>query len=175
MKLPAMNELLRIIAAAGITLLVVALAIMFFMWVFSSADREHRRVQPLAVSSSAERSRSISASWRSILRTSSPIIANITMMAVKATENPINILNRCLHSPRPILRAVAPGQHHLPRLGQRHGRPSGLHRQKAATQPAVYAAIQSSTAISAHPGSLYGRAWQGRGPSTAVQWCEMSG
>jgi hypothetical protein len=118
MKLPAMNELLRIIAAAGITLLVVALAIMFFMWVFSSADREHRRVQPLAVSSSAERSRSISASWRSILRTSSPIIANITMMAVKATENPINILNRCLHSPRPILRAVAPGQHHLPRLGQ---------------------------------------------------------
>jgi hypothetical protein len=64
MKLPAMNELLRIIAAAGITLLVVALAIMFFMWVFSSADREHRRVQPLAVSSSAERSRSISASWR---------------------------------------------------------------------------------------------------------------
>jgi hypothetical protein len=112
MKLPAMNELLRIIAAAGITLLVVALAIMFFMWVFSSADREHRRVQPLAVSSSAERSRSISASWRSILRTSSPIIANITMMAVKATENPINILNRCLHSSRPILRAVAPGQHH---------------------------------------------------------------
>ena len=106
MKLPAMNELLRIIAAAGITLLVVALAIMFFMWVFSSADREHRRVQPLAVSSSAERSRSISASWRSILRTSSPIIANITMMAVKATENPINILNRCLHSSWPISRAV---------------------------------------------------------------------
>jgi hypothetical protein len=35
MKLPAMNELLRIIAAAGITLLVVALAIMFFMWVFA--------------------------------------------------------------------------------------------------------------------------------------------
>ena len=137
MKLPAMNELLRIIAAAGITLLAVALAIMFFMWVFSSPDREHRRVQPLAVSSSAERSRSISASWRSILRTSSPIIANVTMMAVKATENPINILNRCLHSSRPILRAVAPGQHHLPRLGQRHGRPSGLHRQKAATQPAA--------------------------------------
>jgi hypothetical protein len=71
------------------------------------------------------------------LRTSSPIIANITMMAVKATENPINILNRCLHSSRPRLRAVAPGQHHLPRLGQRHGRPSGLHRQKAATQPAA--------------------------------------
>jgi hypothetical protein len=71
------------------------------------------------------------------LRTSSPIIANITMMAVKATENPINILNRCLHSSRPILRAVAPGQHHLPRLGQRHGRPSGLHRQKAASQPAA--------------------------------------
>jgi hypothetical protein len=89
MKLPAMNELLRIIAAAGITLLAVALAIMFFMWVFSSSDQEHRRVQPLAVSSSTERSRSISASWRSILRTSSPIIANSTMMPVKATENPI--------------------------------------------------------------------------------------
>jgi hypothetical protein len=89
MKLPAMNELLRIIAAAGITLLDVALAIMFFMWVFSSSDREHRCVQPLAVSSSTERSRSTSASWRSILRTSSPIIANSTMMPVKATENPI--------------------------------------------------------------------------------------
>ena len=58
MKLPAMNELLRIIAAAGITLLAVALAVMFFMWVFSSPDREHRRVQLLPVSSSTERSRS---------------------------------------------------------------------------------------------------------------------
>ena len=35
MKLPARDELLRIIAAAGVTLLVVALAVMFFMWVFS--------------------------------------------------------------------------------------------------------------------------------------------
>ena len=89
MKLPAKNELLRIIAAAGITLLAVALAVMFFMWVFSSPDREHRRVQLLPVSSSTERSRSISASWRSILRTSRPVIANSTMMPVKATENPI--------------------------------------------------------------------------------------
>ena len=54
MKLPAMNELLRIIAAAGITLLVVALAIMFFMWVFSSADREHRRVQPSGISNDGD-------------------------------------------------------------------------------------------------------------------------
>ena len=137
MKLPAMNELLRIIAAAGITLLVVALAIMFFMWVFSSADREHRRVQPLAVSSSTERSRSISASWRSILRTSSPIIANSTMMPVKATENPIIYSTAVSTARGRILRAVAPGPRHLPRLGQRHGRPSGLHRQKAATQPAA--------------------------------------
>ena len=30
MKLPAMDELLRIIAAAGATLLVVALAVLFF-------------------------------------------------------------------------------------------------------------------------------------------------
>ena len=176
MKLPAMNELLRIIAAAGITLLVVALAIMFFMWVFSSADREHRRVQPLAVSSSAERSRSISASWRSILRTSSPIIANITMMAVKATENPINILNRCARQLAADIKSgrswaappSAPGSATMPDcpayIGRRP-RPSRRH----------YAAIQSSTAISAHPGSLYARAWQGRGPSMAVQWCEMSG
>ena len=35
MKLPAMNELLRIVAAAGVTLLVVALAVLFFKWVFS--------------------------------------------------------------------------------------------------------------------------------------------
>ena len=98
MKLPARDELLRIVAAVGATLLVVALAVLFFRWVFSSTDREHRRVQPLAFSSSAERSRSISASWRSILRTSSPFIANTTMMAVKATENPINTLNRCLRS-----------------------------------------------------------------------------
>jgi hypothetical protein len=35
MKLPAMDELLRIIAATGITLLVVALAVMFLMWVFA--------------------------------------------------------------------------------------------------------------------------------------------
>jgi hypothetical protein len=35
MKLPARDELLRIIAAAGITLLVVASAVMFFMWVFA--------------------------------------------------------------------------------------------------------------------------------------------
>ena len=35
MKLPAMNELIRIIAAAGATLLVVALAVLFFKWVFS--------------------------------------------------------------------------------------------------------------------------------------------
>jgi hypothetical protein len=89
MKLPANNELLRIIAAAGITLLAVALAVMFFMWVFSSPDREHRRVQPLAVSSSTQSSRSISASWRSILPTSRAVIANSTMMPVKATENPI--------------------------------------------------------------------------------------
>ena len=30
MKLPAMDELLRIIAAAGVTLLVVVLAVLFF-------------------------------------------------------------------------------------------------------------------------------------------------
>jgi hypothetical protein len=35
MKLPARDELLRIIAAAGVTLLVVALAVLFFKWVFS--------------------------------------------------------------------------------------------------------------------------------------------
>jgi hypothetical protein len=35
MKLPAMDELLRIIAAVGATLLVVALAVLFFKWVFS--------------------------------------------------------------------------------------------------------------------------------------------
>ena len=115
MKLPARNELLRIIAAAGITLLVVALAVMFFIWVFSSPDREHRRVQPLAFSSSAERSCSISASWRSILRTSSPITANITMMAVKATE---------IQSIYPIAASTVRGKsglpHHcLPGLAQR--------------------------------------------------------
>ena len=35
MKLPAMDELLRIIAVVGATLLVVALAVLFFKWVFS--------------------------------------------------------------------------------------------------------------------------------------------
>jgi hypothetical protein len=34
MKLPARDELLRIIAAVGATLLVVALAVLFFKWVF---------------------------------------------------------------------------------------------------------------------------------------------
>ena len=32
---PPMDELLRIVAAVGITLAVAALAVMFFMWVFS--------------------------------------------------------------------------------------------------------------------------------------------
>jgi hypothetical protein len=35
MKLPARDELLRIVAAAGVTLLVVVLAVLFFKWVFS--------------------------------------------------------------------------------------------------------------------------------------------
>ena len=35
MKLPARDELLRIVAAARVTLLVVVLAVLFFKWVFS--------------------------------------------------------------------------------------------------------------------------------------------
>ena len=38
MKLPTMDELLRIIAAVGAALLVVTSAVMFFMWVCVSAS-----------------------------------------------------------------------------------------------------------------------------------------
>ena len=88
LKLPARDELLRIIAAAGVTLLVVAFAVLFFRWVFSSSDREHRRLQPLAVLSSAESSGSISASRRLILRTSSPISVSSAMMPDMFTNSP---------------------------------------------------------------------------------------